>query len=759
MLKIFPSTILLATLDNSLSPVFLVLLEILLVIGVSRLTGLGFRAIKQPLVLGEIVAGILLGPSFLGAIWPQATDWLFPASTSTILEVLAQIGLIFFMFLIGLEIDPKYLKGKVKVAFVISLVGIVLPFLLASLLALWLYPFSKGADTTSLAAFMLFLGSALSITAFPVLARIISENNLQNTPIGTLALTCAAVDDVVAWCLLAVSIAVARTNSMAEAMPTIGFAVLYIGLMLTVGRWLLKALSAHHDRSGKISQLLLAGIYMAVVASALITEMIGIHYIFGAFLLGAAMPKNPGLIREIARKTEDFVLIFLLPVFFVYSGLKTKIGLIDTPYLWLVCGVILAVAIAGKYLGVYLTARYYEMDKRESSVLGWLMNTRGLTELIVLNIGLKMGVINELLFAMLVIMALTTTFMTSPLIEWIYPKRLMRQNAATPSQPVMMPAAIYRLLVPVANPNTQKSLVQLAMEIARNPSEASIVQPLSLIELEEDYLYQSSPVEVERLISKQRQLLTELTNSIEPPTAGQQIQPIVQIGYDVAKKTATLAALNQPDLILLGWHRSAFSHNKLGGRVRQILATAPADVAVFVDVEMPTGDREYGQILVPYTSNTHDDMSLELALRMLFNDDRRQLHLLQLSSTSSPVSESSYDMNQLIANLPGDVRSRIQMDNASGNLMDAVVKASRQVDLTIAGTSRNWGIQRHSLGRYTDELAQRCHSPLLIARRFSQLTSHLGFLLDTNQELAKELLAPPLTESPRMGIANVPENG
>jgi hypothetical protein len=479
--------------------------------------------------------------------------------------------------------------------------------------------------------------------------------------------------------------------------------------------------------------------------------MIGIHYIFGAFLLGAAMPKNPGLVREIAQKTEDFVLIFLLPVFFVYSGLKTKIGLIDTPYLWLVCGVILAVAIAGKYLGVYLTARHYGMDKRESSVLGWLMNTRGLTELIVLNIGLKMGVINDLLFAMLVIMALTTTFMTSPLIEWIYPKHLIRQQAAPPSQPAILPAAIYRLLVPVANPNTQKSLVQLALEISRNPAEESIVQPLSLIELEEDYLYQSSPAEVERLVSKQRQRLTELMNSIEPPTPGQQVQPIVQIGYDVAKKTATLASLHRPDLILLGWHRSAFNNNKLGGRVRRILATVPADVAVLVDGEAPVEDREYGQILVPYTSNTHDDLALELALRMLFNDDRRQLHLLQLSSTSSPLSESSYDMNQLIANLPNDVRSRIQMDNASGNLMEAVVTASRQVDLTIAGTSRNWGIQRHSLGRYTDELAQRCQSPLLIARRYSQLTSHLGFLLDTNQELANELFATP--------IATVPEHG
>jgi Sodium/hydrogen exchanger family len=210
--------------------------------------------------------------------------------------------------------------------------------------------------------------------------------------------------------------------------------------------------------------------------------------------------------------------------------LKTKIGLIDTPYLWLVCAIILAVAIVGKYVGVYLTTRYFGMDKRESAVMGWLMNTRGLTELIVLNIGLQMGVINDLLFAMLVIMALTTTFMTSPLIEWIYPKRLMRQHAETPSQPVILPAATYRVLVPVANPNTQKSLVQLALEISRNESETSLVQPLSLIELEEDYLYQSSPAEAERLLSEQRQRLAALISSIDPLTMGQQIEPIVQIG-------------------------------------------------------------------------------------------------------------------------------------------------------------------------------------------------------------------------------------
>ncbi len=724
--------------------VSLVLLEILVVIGVSRMVGLGFRAIKQPLVIGEIMAGIMLGPSLLGLIAPQLTAGLFPVETAPILEVLAQIGLIFFMFLIGLELDPKYLKGNMNVAIATSAVGIILPFSLAVGLAVWLYPMVNNPAISPL-AFSLFLGSALSITAFPVLARIISENDLQNTRLGTLALTCAAVDDVVAWCLLAVAIAVARTNNIVTALPTIFSALFYIGFMLTAGRWLLQTLSAHYNRSGKVSQLLLAGIYLSVITSALITEAIGIHFIFGAFLLGAAMPKNPGLVKEIAEKTEDFVLIFLLPVFFVYSGQHTRIGLIDTPQLWLVCAAILAVAILGKYLGVYLTARHFQLGHREASALGWLMNTRGLTELIVLNIGLKLGVISDLLFAMLVIMALTTTFMTSPLLEWTYPKRLIReQSLNTTEAPTSPPIAQYNVLVPVANPRTQKSLIQLAIAIAHNPAESSLVHPLSLIELEEDYLYQSSPAEVERLINQRHEQLAQLIETIEPPTLQSMIKPIVQIGYDVAKKTAMLAKLEQPDLILLGWHRSAFTKDRLGGRVRQILAIAPADVAVLVDANAPPEipQQTYDKILVAYTANTHDDLALELALRLLFNDDQRQLHLLQLLPSSATVSELSYEMNQLIADLPSDVRSRIQMETiANTNLMEAVIAQSQTVDLTIAGTSRNWGVQRQTLGRYTDELALRCNSPLLITRRYSQLTSHLGFLLNTNQELAKEVLA------------------
>ncbi|WP_017721518.1 cation:proton antiporter [Kamptonema formosum] len=716
--------------------VVLVLIEVLTVIGLSRLVGLGFRWLKQPLVIGEIVAGIMLGPSLLGWIAPELSAFLFPAETVPFLNVLSQVGLIFFMFLIGLELDPKYLKGNLKVAILTSNVSILVPFSLASVLALLLYPLVSNSSV-SFTAFAMFLGAAMSITAFPVLARIITENNLQGTRLGTLALTCAAVDDVTAWCLLAVAIAVTRTNSMAGALPTIVESVLYIVLMLTAGRWLLNRLSAHYNRTGKLSQLLLAWIYMGVVASALITEWIGIHLIFGAFLLGAAMPKNPGLVRDLAQKTEDFVLIFLLPVFFAYSGLRTEIGLLNRPELWLLCASVLTVAIAGKYVGTYFAARVCGIESREASALGWLMNTRGLTELIVLNIGLSLGVISPLLFTMLVIMALVTTFMTSPLLEWTYPKELIRLDSAVPvppSEPVAGSAPVpqelempaYRILVPVANPSTQKGLLQLAVAIAGTASQPAAVDLLSLIELQEDYLFESTPLEAERLIQERRERLEELTQSLEPPENRAGVRSIVRICSDVARETAEIAKIDRADLILLGWHRPAFSNNRLGGRVGQVLTTAAADVAVFVD----RGRERSDSLLVPYSANIHDDMALELALRLLVNDSNRRLAVLRAAAPGMPASEFSNEFRALMEQLPDTVSDRIEFPVLEApEPIQAVVEASKSADLTLAGTSRAWGIERQTLGRYTDELAIECHSSLLICRRHSQFTPHLASVL------------------------------
>ncbi|MBD2254303.1 cation:proton antiporter [Nostoc parmelioides] len=708
--------------------VILVLVEVLIVIGLSRLVGLGFKSIKQPLVIGEIVAGIMLGPSLFGLLAPNLAATLFPPETLPFLNVLSQIGLIFFMFLIGLELNPKYLSGQLEVAVLTSHVSILVPFSLGTVLALLLYPLVSNAGV-SFTAFALFLGAAMSITAFPVLARIITENNLQGTRLGTLALTCAAVDDVTAWCLLAVAIAVARTGNIMGAFPTIIESAVYIGFMLTVGRWFLQRLAVHYRRAGRLSQFVLAGIYVAVVASALITELIGIHLIFGAFLLGAAMPKDADLVRELAIKTEDFVLIFLLPVFFAYSGLRTQIGLLNRPELWLLCAAVLLVAIAGKYIGTYTAARVSGINKREASALGWLMNTRGLTELIVLNIGLELGVISPLLFTMLVIMALVTTFMTSPLLEWTYPKKLIKLDVveaeAETETSLDITAYPYRILVPVANPSTQKGLLQLAVAIALNYRQPAIVNPLSLIELEEDYGFESTPTEANRLIAQRHQKLEELISTLEPATQSF-IHPIVRISSNVARETAQIAKNESADLIIVGWHRPAFSNNRLGGRVGQILGTAPVDVAVFVD----KGGERLESILVPYSANIHDDLALTLALRLLINRDTCTLQILQVIPQQQIQDELSYELHAMIEQLPQSVSDRIQITIIQApEPIQAVVAASETVDLTIAGTSRAWGIERQTLGRYTDELAIQCRSSLLITRRYSQLASHLTSVL------------------------------
>jgi Kef-type K+ transport system membrane component KefB/nucleotide-binding universal stress UspA family protein len=713
-----------------MSTVVLVLFQVLLVIGLSRLVGFGFRWLRQPLVIGEIVAGIMLGPSLFGLIAPDVAAAVFPPETIPFLNVLSQVGLIFFMFLIGLELNPRYLKGQLETAVLISHVSIVVPFALGTLLALLLYPLVSNASV-SFTAFALFLGAAMSITAFPVLARIITENNLQGSRLGTLALTCAAVDDVTAWCILALAIAVTRTNSIGAALPTIIESLVYIGFMLTVGRWFLKRLAAYHRRSGKLTQFVLAGIYMGVVASALITEIIGIHLIFGAFLIGVAMPKdNPGLTRELAEKTEDFVLTFLLPVFFAYSGLRTQVGLLNQPELWLLCGAVLAVAIGGKYIGTFAAARVAGMSNRESSALGWLMNTRGLTELIVLNIGLSLGVISPLLFTMLVIMALVTTFMTSPLLELTYAKDAIRQDLAegfdAPVSPVATPT--YRILVPVANPYSQRGLVQLATAIAGDAEQPAAVNPLSLIQIEEDYAFGSTPLEVERQIAERQQNLQVLIESLEPPTMRAFVQPIVRVGNDVARETAQVAELEHANLILVGWHRPAFSSNRLGGRVGQILSTAKTDVAVYIDRQNRTLER----ILLPYSVGIHTDLGLELALRILFNQPDSHLTILRVTTPGQPPSEFSYEFRMVMQQLPDQVQERIKLETVESNQsLAAVVRASEAVDLTIAGASREWGIERQTLGKYTDALAVECASSLLITRRYSQVTPHLATVLDS----------------------------
>jgi K+:H+ antiporter len=387
--------------------------------GVGRL----FRLIRQPQVMGEMVAGILLGPSLLGWLWPDFSASLFPPTSLGSLQSLSQIGLLIFMFLIGLELNPKTLRERGHAAVVTSHASILAPFLLGSVLALYLYP-RLSDDSVTFTHFALFLGTAMSITAFPVLARILAERNMLRSHLGTVTIACAAVDDVTAWCILAGVVVMVRVGEVGVPFwfTLIGSA-LYIVAALSVVRRVLTRFETAYYRHGGITKNMLAVILLLVCVSGSITEWLGIHALFGSFLVGAIMPKDSGLARAISEKLEAIVLL-LLPLFFAFTGLRTKIGLVSGAEMWFYCGLIIAVAIVGKFAGSMFAARMTGMAWKEASALGVLMNTRGLMELVVLNIGLDIGVISPAVFAMMVIMALVTTFMTTPLLEWIYPVRL-----------------------------------------------------------------------------------------------------------------------------------------------------------------------------------------------------------------------------------------------------------------------------------------------------------------------------------------------
>lgn len=393
------------------------------VICLGSLLGRACRFIGQPPVIGEVLAGILLGPSLLGAISPGAMHALIPSAATdpkgqvtSALKAISQIGVILYMFLIGLELNAAQLRRRAHAAIAVSHASIVVPFVLGSALALALYP-SLSRPGVTFTSFALFMGVAMSITAFPVLARILTDRGIERTELGIVALGCAAADDVTAWCLLALIVAVARSEVTGVAAIT-GGTVVFIAAMLLVARPLIARLSARYDTATTtLPPLVVSGTFLAVLLSAMTTEAVGIHALFGAFLLGAIVPHDGRIAREFTVKLKDPVTALLLPAYFAYTGMRMEIGLVSSGEDWLWCGVIILAATVGKFGGTLIAARLTGQGWRDAAALGALMNTRGLMELIVLNIGLDLGVISPTLFAMMVIMALVTTVATSPIVS------------------------------------------------------------------------------------------------------------------------------------------------------------------------------------------------------------------------------------------------------------------------------------------------------------------------------------------------------
>jgi Kef-type K+ transport system membrane component KefB len=412
--------------DNLRNPVSILLLQLVAIIVAARLAGKLFQKIGQPPVMGEVLAGIVLGPSLLGWLSPEIMAFLFPPSSMETLKLLSQIGVALFMFVVGMELDVGHLRQKAQTAITVSHASIIVPFFLGTALSLWLYP-SLAPAHTSFTAFALFMGIAMSITAFPVLARILEDRRMSQTYLGSIALTCAAVDDVTAWCMLALVIAFAQSGSLAGSFLTIVLTLCFIfAMLLIVKPQLARLLKGGSDRQGRGA---VAGILAFVFACALLTEMIGIHSLFGAFLAGVVMPSSAGLRTLFKEKLEPLTAAALLPLFFAFTGLRLQISLLNDWQSWAICVLIIAVAIAGKLGASMLMARWSGMDWQHAFSLGVLMNTRGLVELIVLNIGYDLGILSARSFAMLVLMALVTTFMTGPLLSLV-----MKRTISNPQE-------------------------------------------------------------------------------------------------------------------------------------------------------------------------------------------------------------------------------------------------------------------------------------------------------------------------------------
>jgi Kef-type K+ transport system membrane component KefB len=419
------------------SPVVTLIIEIVVIIVASRIFGLLFRLVKQPQVVGEMMAGIVLGPSVLGWMAPNLSAALFPPSSLIYLSAFSTIGVLIYLFLVGMAFNHSELKRHGHAAILTSHASIIAPFLLGVLLSLSFYTrFSD--DSVSFMDFALFMGAAMSITAFPVLARILTDRSMLGTRLGSLAIACAAVDDTTGWCILAYIVVVIRAQ--AGSIPvwaTVVGLLAFVLLMAYAIKPLARRFYTVFERRGLLSESAIALLLLFILASALVTEKLGVHLLFGAFLAGVIMPKERRFVRHIVERIESLPVVLLLPLFFAYTGLRMNLHSLKGATMWLCCAVVILVAIAGKLGGSMLAARAAGLCWRDATGIGILMNTRGLMELVVLNIGLDIGVISPVVFSMMVLMALVTTFMTTPLLEWVCPMRAIGARVSDSKEPLV----------------------------------------------------------------------------------------------------------------------------------------------------------------------------------------------------------------------------------------------------------------------------------------------------------------------------------
>ncbi|MCY1661201.1 cation:proton antiporter [Chryseobacterium sp. SL1] len=530
-------------------PLALLLAQIVTIILVARLFGWICMKIKQPSVIGEMIAGIVLGPSLVGMYFPEFSAFLFPKESLGNLQFLSQIGLILFMYIVGMELDLSVLRKKAHDAVVISHASIIIPFALGIGLSYFIYKefAPEGIQFTS---FALFIAIAMSITAFPVLARIVQERNLQKTKLGTVVITCAAADDITAWCILAAVIAIVKAGSFESSLYVILMAIAYVFFMIKIVRPFLKRIGDLQAGKSTINKPMVAIFFLTLILSAYATEVIGIHALFGAFMAGAIMPENAKFRTLFIDKVEDVALVLLLPLFFVFTGLRTQIGLLNDGHLWITAGFIILTAVVGKFAGSALTAKFLGINWKESLTIGALMNTRGLMELIVLNIGYDLGVLSPQIFAMMVIMALFTTFMTGPALDFI--NFLFKSKKDDEESPVN--DAKYRVLLSFDHPESGSTLLKLAHDFTHKMNGNKSITAMNIAPVNEMHAYDINEYENE-----------QFKNVIETSTdLNLEVTTLFKASNDIENDLTHITNKGNYDLLLIMLGKSMYEGSLLG---------------------------------------------------------------------------------------------------------------------------------------------------------------------------------------------------
>ena len=615
-------------------PLAILLAQIVTIIIVARFFGWVFRKIGQPSVIGEIIAGIVLGPSLLGLYFPEFSLSLFPVESLGNLQFLSQIGLILFMFVIGMELDLKVLQNRAKDAIVISHASIIFPFALGIGLAYFVY-YKFAPEGVAFLPFALFMGIAMSITAFPVLARIVQERGIHKTKLGAIVITCAAADDITAWCILAAVIAIVKAGTFVSSLYIIGMAVAYVIFMLFVVKPFLKKIGELYATKDNLNKPVVAIFFLTLIISSYTTEIIGIHALFGAFMTGVIMPDITKFRSLFIEKVEDVSVILLLPLFFVFTGLRTQIGLLNDPYLWKVTGFIILVAVVGKFLGSALAAKFVGQSWRDSLTIGALMNTRGLMELIVLNIGLDLKVLTPEVFTMMVIMALVTTLMTGPSLNFINYIFKTKDEGILDEIPNDNK---YKVLISFGNNEKGKSLLRLANSLVKKQKETSTITAMHLSLSDEVHSYNLDEYEKDRFLP-----IIE-----ESKVLKQEITTLFQATMDIEANIADIANNGEYDLLLIGLGKSIFEGTLLGKvlgfttriinpdrlidkftgkeglfenspfdeRTRQIISKTKMPLGILVDKEL----QHVNQVFIPIFS-AEDAFLMDYAQKLIFNNN------------------------------------------------------------------------------------------------------------------------------------------